>query len=75
MEHPHAAARQMVLDMEQPGAGTIKIFGNCIKTRNSEVGPRSYAPALGEHNEAVLRDLLGKGEGEIEALKASGALG
>ncbi len=75
VEHPHTAARDMVLELEQPGAGPIKIFGSCIKARNSEIGPRSYAPALGEHNEMVLREFLGKSDEEIESLKAAGALG
>lgn len=75
VEHPHAVEREMILELDQPGAGPIKIFGSAIKARNAEVGPRSYAPALGEHNQTVLRDLLGKSDSEIESLKAGGALG
>lgn len=38
-------------------------------------GARRRAPALGEHNEHVLRDVLGYGEERLAAIDASGALG
>ena len=33
------------------------------------------APTLGEHNDEVLRDVLGLSDGEIAALRASGIIG
>ena len=35
----------------------------------------SAAPTLGEHNDEVLRDVLGLSDGEIAALRASGIIG
>ena len=36
---------------------------------------RSPAPCLGQHNNTVLRELLGMEEAEIERLRTAGALG
>ena len=36
---------------------------------------RSPSPRLGEHTDEVLRELLGLGKSEIDALRASGAIG
>jgi crotonobetainyl-CoA:carnitine CoA-transferase CaiB-like acyl-CoA transferase len=35
---------------------------------------RRAAPCLGEHTDEVLREILGKGDEELSALRASGAL-
>jgi formyl-CoA transferase len=75
VEHPHTAARGMRVDLEQPGAGTITIFGDPIKPRFSEMRPRGPAPSLGEHNRWLLTELLGKSEAEAEEVLASGAMG
>jgi crotonobetainyl-CoA:carnitine CoA-transferase CaiB-like acyl-CoA transferase len=42
----------------------------------TRTGPRpSHVPAIGQHTEVVLRDLLGYPTGRIDALRAAGALG
>jgi benzylsuccinate CoA-transferase BbsF subunit len=38
------------------------------------IGPRSPAPLLGQHTDAVCRDLLGLDDAEIEKLKTEGVL-
>ncbi|MHB8780684.1 MAG: CaiB/BaiF CoA transferase family protein [Candidatus Geothermincolia bacterium] len=73
-ENPHTAARNMIVDVKQ-GDTTITTFGPAIKATNSEVKIRGGAPGLGEHNDWLLRDVLGKSDDEVQAILASGAMG
>ena len=68
-EDPHIAHRNMLVEIDQPGAGKMKIVGSPIKL--SETPGEVYAPAplLGEHSEWVLRDILQYSSEEIERLK------
>jgi CoA:oxalate CoA-transferase len=75
VENPHTKERGMLVDLEQPGAGTITIFGPAVKATNSEVKVRGPAPALGEHNRWFLDELLGKSADEVEKILDSGAMG
>lgn len=75
VEHPHTHARGMLVDLEQPGAGTITIFGPAMKAASSDIRPRGPAPALGEHNRWLLEEVLGKDPAEAERILSSGAMG
>jgi CoA:oxalate CoA-transferase len=73
-ECPQAAAREMLVDVVDPVAGPLKLVGNPIKTGASQ-DERSWAiPRLGEHNEAVLKDVLGLDAEAIASLEDEGAL-
>lgn len=75
VDHPHTRARNLLVDIEQPDAGAITIFGPALKALNSLVAPRGPAPALGEHNRWVLEQILKKTEQEIDAALRTGAMG
>jgi crotonobetainyl-CoA:carnitine CoA-transferase CaiB-like acyl-CoA transferase len=66
-------AREMVIEFEQPGAGTVKGLGMPVKLSRTPGRVRSGGPSLGEHTEAVLA-AAGYGEDEIAALLESGAV-
>ena len=68
-EDPHIAYRNMLVDIDQPQVGKIKIVGSPI--RLSETPGEVYAPAplLGQHSEEILEKLLGYKKAEIESLK------
>jgi len=70
MRDPQLKHRKMFFQMEHPTAGTIPQLGFPIKL--SETPCTSYAPppALGEHNEEVLR-LVGYSGADLERLKES----
>jgi crotonobetainyl-CoA:carnitine CoA-transferase CaiB-like acyl-CoA transferase/citrate lyase beta subunit len=53
---PHVAARSMLLELEQPGAGrTATVVGNAIKMTGTPLGPHRRAPLLGEHSPEILQ--------------------
>ena len=68
---PHIAARGMIVDVPM-GDKSIAMLGLPIKLSNSAAQPHSGAPALGEHNDAVFRDMLGMADADIAALTDRG---
>jgi crotonobetainyl-CoA:carnitine CoA-transferase CaiB-like acyl-CoA transferase len=52
---PHVAARQMLVDVEQPdGSRHVTLAGQPIRMTKSPTGIRSRPPMLGEHTDEVL---------------------
>ncbi|CAA9483872.1 MAG: Alpha-methylacyl-CoA racemase [uncultured Solirubrobacterales bacterium] len=68
-----ARAREMVVEIEQPGAGPVSLLGVPIKFARTPGAPAGPGPALGEHTDSVLAE-AGYPDDEREALKASGAV-
>lgn len=67
---PQIAARKMLIEVDQPGVGKIKIAGNPIKLSGLEEEiPKDPAPQIGEHNELILRKYLGYTDEQIAQLK------
>jgi len=69
-----AEAREMVVEMEQPGVGMVKLLGCPVKMSETRPAPKGPAPTLGEDTEEVLRELLGVSTAEIEELRRKGVL-
>ncbi len=69
MRDPQIAARGMLAEIDQPGAGRLTVAGSPVRIDGDTPPPPRPAPALGEHTEEVLREMLGMGEKEIAALK------
>ncbi len=68
-EDPHIRYRKMIVEIDQPGVGRMKIAGSPFRLSETPGEVYSPAPLLGEHTEEVLRDLLGYSPEEIETLK------
>jgi alpha-methylacyl-CoA racemase len=70
-------AREMVVEIEQPGvAGGVRQLGVPVKLSRTPGDPaRMPAPALGEHTEAVLRDLGLSEEGIATAIESGAVAG
>jgi CoA:oxalate CoA-transferase len=70
----HIQYRKMLVEIEQPRVGKLKIAGSSI--RLSETPGKVYAPAplLGEHSETVLKEILGYAQVEIDTLKQEGVI-
>jgi crotonobetainyl-CoA:carnitine CoA-transferase CaiB-like acyl-CoA transferase len=64
--------REMVVELEQPEVGTVRLLGVPVKLSRTPGRPDRPAPAFGEHTDEVLRE-AGYSPEEIEAMKESGA--
>jgi len=74
MSHPQVLARNMVVGVDDPVAGHVKIAGNPIKMSGfDDETTRPRVPELGEHTDEVLAG-LGFTPEEIAALKSDGAV-
>ena len=74
MDHPQVLARNMVVQVDDPVAGTVQIAGNPIKMSSlPDETTRPRIPELGEHTSEVLSS-LGFSEQEIAQLQADGAV-
>lgn len=74
-EDPQVEARKMLVEVEQPGVGKIKIAGNPIKlTGLEEEIPKDPAPQIGEHNDLILKKYLGYTDEQISELKKGNVL-
>ena len=71
---PQVAARNMLV--EAAGAGGFRVTGTPIKIAGVDDPPRRPgAPALGEHRDGILRELLAYSPERIARLAAAGAFG
>jgi len=75
VEHPQVKARGAIVEIDHPRAGKVRMVGVPVRLSATPGSVRAPAPALGEHTDEVLRDLLGLSAPEIDALRAAGALG
>ena len=67
-------AREMVVEVDQPGLGPVRLLGHPVKFSRTPADPTRPAPALGEHTEEVLAE-SGLSAELIAALFESGAVG
>jgi crotonobetainyl-CoA:carnitine CoA-transferase CaiB-like acyl-CoA transferase len=74
LSDPQVLARQMVVEVEHPEGGTVRIPGNPVKLSETHEETFSSPPLLGQHTDAVLRDLLGKSDEEISGLRDQGVI-
>jgi crotonobetainyl-CoA:carnitine CoA-transferase CaiB-like acyl-CoA transferase len=68
-EHPQAQARELVVDVEHPTAGTVQFPGFPYKFSQTPAAVRRPPPRLGEHTEQVLVELLQLTPEEVAALQ------
>jgi crotonobetainyl-CoA:carnitine CoA-transferase CaiB-like acyl-CoA transferase len=71
---PEVEARDMVLQIDHPLAGPIKVVGSPLKLSDTPVKRPTPPPLLGEHTASVLAEELGLTPVEIENLEAEGIL-
>jgi formyl-CoA transferase len=69
-DDPQVRARDMVVEVPHPTAGTVKLAGSPIKMSRTPVQIKQHPPLLGEHTEEILTTLLGYSREEIEQLRA-----
>ena len=71
---PQVKARNMIVDMEHPQAGTFMVPGVPVKFSETPAEISSFAPMLGEHNFEIYQRELGLSREEVEELQKSGVI-
>lgn len=71
---PHIKARDMIVELEHPVAGHLKVPGVPIKLSATPGAVETPAPLLGQHTEELLKELLGLSKEQIAELKAKNAI-
>jgi len=69
LQDPQTLSRKMVKEVTHCSGEKMKLLGNPIKTPGAEKETFEPPPALGEHSEAVLTELLGMQPAEIQKLR------
>ncbi|MEE9264273.1 MAG: CoA transferase [Vicinamibacteria bacterium] len=75
LSNPQVADRQMLIEVEHPTVGRMRMTGNPIKMSGLPDAPSLPPPLFGQHTEEVLAEKLNLSSEEIEALREEGALG
>ncbi len=71
-EDPQVLARDMVVSLDHPQAGAIRVTGVPIKLSDTPGAVSAPPPMLGEHTAAALRDWLCMSTAEVESLRQEG---
>ncbi|HEX3463005.1 MAG TPA: CoA transferase [Candidatus Elarobacter sp.] len=71
---PQTAARNLITEVPHPSFGTARWIASPVRVGEPPTQHR-HAPALGEHTQTILRDLLHYDEQKIAQLRTSGAFG
>jgi crotonobetainyl-CoA:carnitine CoA-transferase CaiB-like acyl-CoA transferase len=72
---PQVKHREMVVDVDHPTAGRIRLPGIPVKFATTPARVQGPPPLLGQHTDEILHTLLGLDEPEIAALRAAGVVG
>lgn len=73
VEEEQVLARDMIVEVDTPGSGKLRMAGVPIKFSDAAGGVRTGPPRLGEHSREVVES-LGYSEAEIERLMTAGVI-
>ncbi|KAL9074913.1 MAG: hypothetical protein Q9157_004209 [Trypethelium eluteriae] len=59
LENEHVRAREMVVEVEHPTCGPMKLINTPVKYSESTPGVRTPPPTLGQHSDEILKHILG----------------
>ncbi len=71
---PHVTERGIVAEVKDKRAGTLRLINNPLRFSRTPARLKDGIPALGEHTEEVLKEILGLSNMEIEHLAKTGAI-
>jgi len=71
---PHFVARQAIVSVKHPKFGQLKMQNVAPKLSETPGGIRSSSPDMGQHNEAIYRDLLQFSTERLAGLKLKGVI-
>lgn len=73
-EDPIIKHRNMLVEVDQPGVGKVRLTGSPIHLSETPGQVYSPAPSLGQHTEQILTELLKYSREETKQLRASGVI-
>lgn len=71
---PQIRARKMIIDVEHPGVGKVPLVGIPIKYSKTPGRVKTVHPKVGQHNEEIYCNLLGRSPEELAKLKEEGVI-
>jgi CoA:oxalate CoA-transferase len=74
-EAPHTWSREMLVELEHPTSGPLKLLGSPFKSSQSPGVVARTAPDIGQHTREVLAELLGYDDTTLKALENDGVIG
>jgi len=74
IHHPYFVGRGTVREVDDRILGTLTLPGFPLRFSEQASYPARAAPLLGEHNDAVLREVAGYDTARIAGLRSSGVL-
>ena len=66
---PQVIAREMIMEIDHPVSGKLKVPGIPIKLSDTPGDIRMTSPLLGQHTEEILKELLNYDDAKIDELK------
>ncbi len=66
---PHLLSREMIVEVEQPVSGKVKLSGSVYKMTKTPGNRKMRVPEVGEHNQEVYGGILGLDAQEMKKLK------
>jgi succinate--hydroxymethylglutarate CoA-transferase len=73
-EHPQVLARELVVEVDHPRAGRIKLVGPAVKYNDHRMKVSRPPPYLGEHTREVMLE-LGYTDEAVDALMRERVIG
>ncbi|KAF2236129.1 caib/baif family protein-like protein [Viridothelium virens] len=74
LENEHVRAREMVVEVEHPTCGPMKLINTPVKYSESTPGVRTPPPTLGQHSDEILKHILGLSESDVDSLRSEGVV-
>jgi crotonobetainyl-CoA:carnitine CoA-transferase CaiB-like acyl-CoA transferase len=73
-ESAHLQARDMIVDLPHPTAGTVRTLGVPIRLHGTPGAAETAPPTLGQHTEQVLTRILGYRRADVARLRQAGVV-
>lgn len=69
-KNPSILQREMLVEIDQPGMGKVRITGNPMKLSKTPADPKHAAPLLGQDTKSVLHDIFGYSDEQIAQMES-----